>query len=175
MKHCILKAVLFLFLLPTTLRFRLTNTMPSPVTKLCLDVEMLTDDFFEDTRLLGIVATIKNYQFCWHINSALSYCFRLNPEIEVQLKRKERDYYFRVYEHSVRNSFVSHYIYQNSHDGEYLLPECKHVDFLWLIKNESADANQCRELIASIRKLKSVQMVTELSDDKIRNKKHLIF
>ncbi len=145
------------------------------MTKLCLDVDMLTDDFFEDTRLLGIMATIKSYQFCWHINNALSYCFRLNTEIEVQLKRKERNYYFRVYEHAVHNSFITHYIYQNIYEGEYLLPEFKHIDFLWLIKNESADVNQCNELISSIKKLKSVQLVAELTDEKIRNKKHLIF
>jgi hypothetical protein len=145
------------------------------MTKLCLDVDLLTDDFFEDTRLLGITATIKNYQFCWHINNSLSYQFRLNPEIEVHLKRKERSYYFRVYEHNVRNSYISHYIYQNSHDGEYLLPEFRHMDFLWLIKNDSADANQCNELISSIRKLHGVQLVAELTNEKIRNKKHLIF
>ncbi len=145
------------------------------MTKLCLDVTMLTDDFFEDTRLLGIVATIKNYQFCWHINNALSYCFRLNPEIEVQLKRKERNYYFRVYEHTVKNSFVSHYIYQNHFDGEYLLPEFRNIDFLWLIRNESADVNQCSELISSIKKLSGVRLVAELTNENIKNKKHLIF
>lgn len=145
------------------------------MTKLCLDVDILTDDFFEDTRLLGIIATMKNYRFCWHINNALSYHFRLNPEIEVQLKRRDRNYYFRVYEHTVRNSFISHYIYHNSHDGEYLLPEFKHIDFLWLIKNESCDTNQCTELIASVKKLGGIQLVTELTNEKIRNKKHLIF
>ena len=145
------------------------------MTKLCLDVDLLTDDFFEDTRLLGIIAPIKNYRFCWYINSSLSYCFRLNTDIEVQLKRKERNYYFRVYEHTVRNSFISHYIYQNYYDGEYLLPEFQYIDFLWLIKNESCDTNQCSELISSVRKLNGIQMVAELTNEKIRNKKHLIF
>lgn len=145
------------------------------MTKLCLDVDLLTEDFFEDTRLLGITATIKNYQFCWHINNALSYRFRLNPEIEVHLKRRERSYFFRVYEHNVRNSYVSHYIYQNYHDGEFLLPEFRHMDFLWLIKNESADLSQCNELVKTIRGLQGVQLVAELTNEKIRNKKHLIF
>ncbi len=167
--------MLFLFLFPTTYHSDYLVLYFQPMAKFCLDVSTLTDDFFEDTRLLGIVATIKNYQFCWHINKTLSYCFRLNPEIEVQLKRKERDYYFRVYEHLVRNSFISHYIYQNYFDGEYLLPEFQHIDFLWLIRNESADVNQCTELIHSIKKMNGVQLVAELTNEKIRNKKHLIF
>ena len=147
----------------------------SAATKLCLDVDVLTDDFFEDTRLLGIVSSRKNYQFCWHINNTLSYHFRLNPQIEVQLKRKNRFYYFHVYEHAVKNSFISHFIYQNSYDGEYLLPECQNIDFLWLIKNESSDANQCSELIGSMRQLPSVLMVTDLTNKTLRHKKHLIF
>ncbi len=149
--------------------------MDSTTTNLCLDVDMLTDDFFEDTRLLGINSTKKSYQFCWHVNNALSYHFRLNPEIEIQLKRKGRNYYFRVYEYTVRNSFISHYIYHNSHDGEFLLPEFRNLDFIWMIKNESCDINQCNELISSVRKLSDVLLVTELPQEKIKNKNHLIF
>jgi len=145
------------------------------MTKLCLDVDVLTDDFFEDTRLLGITATIKNYRFCWHINNSLNYRFRLNPEIEVHLMRKDRSYYFSVYEHTVCNSYITHYIYQNYHDGEYLLPEFKHMDFLWLIKNDSANVNLCTELIANIRRLNGVLLIAELTNEKIRNKNHLIF
>ncbi len=50
--------------------------------KLKLDIEAITDDFFTDTRLLGIIAPIKNYQFCWQLNNLLGYRFRLNTDIE---------------------------------------------------------------------------------------------
>ena len=56
--------------------------------KLRLDVDELNDDFFEETRLLGITATLKNYQFCMQLNTNLGYDFRLNPEIEIHLRRK---------------------------------------------------------------------------------------
>lgn len=160
-------------LLTTTTKVGLVSAMNK--TMLCLDNDMLMDDFFEDTRLLGIVASPKSYRFCWYINHSLSYEFRLNPEIEVHLRRRNRNYYFNVYEHTVLNCFVSHYLYQNYFDGEYLLPEFKHIDFVWLIKNESSDANRCSELIATVKKLNGVQLVTELPDEKIKNKKHLIF
>ena len=39
--------------------------------KLRLNVEELNDDFFEDTRLLGITAPVKNYQFCLQLNNHL--------------------------------------------------------------------------------------------------------
>jgi len=67
-------------------------------TKLRLNIEELNEDFFDDTRLLGITAPVKNYQFCLQLNNLLGYQFRLNPGLEIHLRRKERSYYFSIYE-----------------------------------------------------------------------------
>ena len=56
--------------------------------KLVLDTQDITDGFFEDTRLLGIMATTKSYRFCWAINNMIGFNFRLNPDIEIHLDRK---------------------------------------------------------------------------------------
>lgn len=143
--------------------------------KLRLNIDDLNDDFFEDTRLLGVTTALKNYQFCWQLNSSLGYNFRLNPEIEIHLKKKDRNYYFQVYQHDVRNSFLHHYIYHNHFDGEYLLPEFRHIDFLWLMKGDPVDDDQCQELIQSIKKINGVQLVAELTNEKIRNKGNMVF
>lgn len=143
--------------------------------KLKLNIDELTEDFFTDTRLLGIIATVKNYQFCWHLNHMLGYSFRLNPDIEIHLRKKDRSYYFPVYQHEVRNSFLNHYLYRNHCDGEYLLPEFRHMDFLWLVKGDCIEEEQCRQMIQSIKAISGVQMVAELTNEKIRNKGHLIF
>ena len=103
------------------------------MSKLRLNVDELNEDFFEDTRLLGITAPLKSYQFCWHLNNLLGYEFRLNPEIEVHLRKKERSYFFSVYQSSEPNSILQHYVYHNQFDGEYLLPEFRHMDFLWFL------------------------------------------
>ncbi len=145
------------------------------MTKLCLDVDELTEDFFDGTCLLGITTTIKNYQFCWSVNQVLNYQFRLNRDIEIQLRRRERSYYFRVYEHTVRHTQLSHYLYQNYNDGEYLLPEFRHMDFLWLMKGDYVETSTSYELTQAIKSLKGVQLVAELTNEKIRNKGHLIF
>ncbi|HEY4206598.1 MAG TPA: IPExxxVDY family protein, partial [Puia sp.] len=56
-----------------------------------------------------------------------------------------------------------------------LLPEFKHLDFLWLLKNDTVTDEKLGDLINSIKTMPSVQLVTELVQDKIRNKGHLIF
>ena len=104
--------------------------------KLKLDFEELADDFFSDTRLIGIVAPLKDYQFCWHLNQLLRFDFRNNNDIEIQLNKKKRDYFFSVFEFREKNNSLVHYLYNNQFDGEYLLLEFKHLDFLWLVKSD---------------------------------------
>lgn len=143
--------------------------------KLTLDPKDLADSFFEGTRLLGIMAPIKDYQFCWQLNNLLSIDFRINNDIEIQLTKKNRHYFFAVYEYAERFNSLVHYLYNNQFDGEYLLPEFKHLDFLWLLKGDEVDEESLQRIITSVRAIKGVQLVIELTNEKIRNKEHLIF
>ena len=142
--------------------------------KLVLDTKGLMEGFFEDTRLLGVMAPIKDYQFCWHLNNSIGLDFRIN-DIEIKLIKKKRDYYFTVYEYRVPTGTLEHYIYNNQFDGEYLLPEFKHFDFLWLMKGDEVNDETLQETIQTIRRINSVQLVTELSIEQIKNKENLVF
>jgi hypothetical protein len=70
---------------------------------------------------------------------------------------------------------LRHYLYNNQFDGEYLLPEFKHLDFLWLAKGDEVGDPEWTSLQQEIRKLGGVQLVMELATASIRNKQHLIF
>ncbi len=143
--------------------------------KLKIDNQLLVEEFFQDTRLLGIVAPIKHYQFCWHLNHLLKFDFRVNNSIEIQLNKKQRTYFFSVYEYVENGGTICHYLYNNQFDGEYLLPELKHLDFLWLIKDDIIEDKDVAALISSIKTIPLVQLVSEMTDEKIKNKQHLIF
>ena len=145
--------------------------------KLRIDNETLAREFFEDSILLGIVAPIKDYQLSWQLNQLLGFDFRLNNDFEIQLKRKTRTYFFSIYEYKIPSVSLTHYLYNNQFDGEYLLPEFKHLDFLWLIKGEGepVSSEEQKNLIQSIKMLPGVQLVIEMTNEKIKNKQHLIF
>jgi hypothetical protein len=125
--------------------------------KLRLNVEELNDDFFEDTRLLGITAPVKNYQFCLQLNNHLGYDFRLNTDFEIQLRKKERIYYFSLYQSLEPNSFLVHYLYHNQFDGEYL------------------DDEKCNWIKQAVKNLNGVQLVAELTNEQIKNKGNMVF
>jgi hypothetical protein len=143
--------------------------------KLSLNNHELAEEFFEDTRLLGIIAPIKDYQFCWHLNNILGMDFRINHDIEIQLKRKNRDYFFTVFEYCEPTGSLAYFVYNNQFEGEYLLPEFRHFDFLWLMKGDIVSDELLQQTISSIKSIQSVQLITELTTGKIKNKEHLVF
>lgn len=143
-------------------------------TKLLLDNREMIEGFFEDTRLLGVMAPVKDYQLCWHLNSILGMDFRIN-DIEIQRTNKKRDYFFSVYEYTEPAGSLTHYIYNNQFDGEYLLPEFRHLDFLWLMKGDHVPDATLQQTIQTIKAINNVQLVVELQTEKIKNKENLVF
>lgn len=143
--------------------------------KLKLDLEEITDEFFEDTRIIGIVAPIKQYHFCWAINVHLGFDFRINNDIEIAMKKKERTYYFSIAQHGSDSHALHHYIYSNKYDGEFLLPEYKNLDFIWLMKGERVEDEYFNTLLNEMRNIHSVQLVAELAKHTLKNRSHMIF
>ena len=139
-----------------------------------LDMEEMTGEFFDNVRLLGIVAPVNDYQLCWLVNRLLRFRFRMNNDIEIQLTKRQRKYYFPIFEYCEPHSSLTHYIYNTQHDGEFLLPEFRHLDFLWLLKGDLLEDEDICDLIASIKHIIGVQLVVELTNEKILNKEHLI-
>jgi hypothetical protein len=143
--------------------------------KLKVDNELLVEAFFEDTHLLGIMATVESHRFVWQINQGMRFDFRISNELEIQLNKKNRTYFFQVFQHNEASRSLSHYLYKNHCDGEYLLPEFKHLDYLWLTKGEMPGIEEIKELTTGIRTINGVQLVVELNNEKIKHKQHLIF
>ena len=143
--------------------------------KFKIDNEALAEEFFDGSRLMGIVAPVKDYQFRWQLNQVTGYKFRINNDIEIQLTKKQRRYFFSIYEYPVPSASLVHYLYNNQFEGEYLLPEFKHLDFLWLMKGDLVSDDEIKMLMQTIRSLPSVQLITEMTNEKIKNKQHLIF
>ena len=89
-------------------------------------------------------------------------------------QKKKRIYFFAVYEFIEPTGALSHYIYNNQFDGEYLLPEFRHVDFLWMMKGDGINGD-LQQKIEIVKAINGVQLVVELTNEKIENKMNLVF
>lgn len=141
--------------------------------KLRLDDDKMSDNFFEDTRILGIACTLKNYQFCWHIEQTMLIDFQTSADLQIPMEKNKRSYSFTVYEFIDPISSKEHFLYSNKHEGEFLLPELQHLDFIWLVRDPFHNDEQLSLMQQQIRTIPGVQLVTEVPHDKIKSKDNL--
>ncbi len=104
----------------------------------------------------------------------LGFNFRLSPVNEVEMLKKNRMYFFHVYEYHECNINLTHYIFHNHFEGEYLLPEFRHIDYIWLMKDYRVTDEYYASLMQAIKKINGVQLVTDINIDHVKNKDNLI-
>ena len=66
-----------------------------------------------------------------------------------------------------------HFLYSNKHEGEFLLPELQHFDFIWLIRDPFHDESAFSRIQLMIKEIPGVQLVAEVAHDKIKSKDNL--
>jgi hypothetical protein len=142
--------------------------------KLKLDQDSMIDSYFETVRLIGFTAPLPSHFFCWKLNKDLGANFRLSNENLVRLKKKTRDYYFNVFKWNDLATSTEHNLYNNKNDGEYLLPEFRNIDYLWLIKGDRIEEDYVNSIKNYAAQIEGIQFVVELTNEKIKNKGHLI-
>ena len=141
--------------------------------KLKLDDERMSDDFFEDTKILGIACPLKNYQFCWHVEKTLNIPFATSADLQIGMEKNKRSYSFTVYEFIHPITAKEHFLYSNKHEGEFLLPELQHLDFIWLIRDPYNDLSEFNDLQQRLRNIPGVQLVTDVPHERIKSRDNL--
>jgi hypothetical protein len=142
--------------------------------KLKLNDDEMSDNFFEGTRILGIASTLKNYQLCFHIEKNLQIDFRTSADLQIPLEKNKRSYSFTVYEFVQPAIATEHFLYSNKNDGESFLPELQHLDFIWLLKGGFYENDEeFTKLQRQLRDITGIQLVTEVSHDKIKSRDNL--
>jgi hypothetical protein len=141
--------------------------------KYTLDTDEMVEDFFDQTYCLGVVSPVKSYHFCWLMNYHLGMDFRVCTDDDVEMRRSERTYRFNLYHYKSQEDHI-HYIYQNQFDGGYLMPEFKHLDYVWLIKMEDYQSELLIDIMDSLKTMDEIQLVIHISEEHIRNPSNLI-
>jgi len=139
-----------------------------------LNIEQISDNFFEGTKILGIVTTLKNYQLCYHIEKSLQIDFQTSKDLQIPLEKNKRSYSFTVYEFYQSSLVVEHFLYSNKNDGEPFLPELPHLDFIWLLKGDYyANEENLITLHQQLKIINGIQLVTEVPQEKIKSRNNL--
>jgi hypothetical protein len=135
--------------------------------------ESASPDFFEGSYILGIVSTLKNYLFCWHIQHHLNIYFGTSEDMQINLVKNQRTYSFTVYEYSDPLSLDQYQLFTNKNDGEFLLPELQHLDYIWLFKGVNGNLQNIQKIQYLLKNIPGVQMVVDIDQSRIKSKNNL--
>ncbi len=142
--------------------------------RLQIDNEALANEYFENSVVIAIQTSLHPHKFIWMVNEQFRFDFRYQHGSELELERKGRKFVFPIFRYVEERVSGQHVIYTNQNDGEYLLPEMRHTDYLWFVQMDVPSRELADILAQELRKLDAIQMVSTLENDKIKNKQNLI-
>jgi hypothetical protein len=142
--------------------------------KLVVDNTQIANEFFDDARLIGIQCPLEAHRFVWLINRTFGMQFHYLQESEIKMKSMKRNYEYAIYQFMEAHLELEHILYVNEDEGKHLLPELKHIDYLWLLKGNQQGTDFFQSLMTGLRQIEDVLLVMELTNEKIRHKEHLV-
>lgn len=144
------------------------------LSKLRIDNNVLAAEFFADASLLGIQCALEPHHFVWHVNRFFMYDFRYQSGSEIMVNKKNRKFSYPIFQCMEPGRELLHILYSNENDGEYLLPEMRHFDYLWLLKGELENDEVLLQILETIKNIEQVQMALQVPNDKILHKTQLV-
>jgi hypothetical protein len=126
-----------------------------------------------DFVLIAITAPLKDYRFCYKLNTQLSIQFYRVEELSLQNYSNECQVHFNRY-YYLSQSETDFYLLVNKSSDGFLIPEMNKVDFFILIKNY-IDKESLEQFISGIKKIPEVQVAVEVDPKKLKSKENLIF
>jgi len=127
-----------------------------------------------DFVLIAITAPLKDYRFCYKLNTQLNIQFYRLEELSLQNYSDEYQIYFTRYHYNLSQSETDFYLLANKGSEGFLIPEMNKVDFFILIKNY-IDNENLAQFIAGINKIPEVLVAIEVDPKKLKSKENLIF
>lgn len=156
-----------------------------------LDMGEMKESFFGDAAMLGIVSTQPAYRLCWALNRHFDMGFCNVPENTICMGEGKggkdvvnyvgggqvdmfaapaavpEQWFFPTYSYLIPNSSATHILYQLRSGNKTLLPEAKHLDYLWFIQTADS-AHDAHIILRELRNLSTVQLAQEISREQIK-------
>jgi len=156
-----------------------------------LDMGEMKESFFGEAAMLGIASPLPGYRLCWALNRHFDISFCNVPENTICMGEgkggKEEvnfvgggqvdmfaapaaapeQWFFPTYSYAIPNSSATHILYQLRAGNKTLLPEAKHLDYLWFIQTADS-AHDAHTILRELRNLSAVQLAQEISREQIK-------
>ncbi len=141
--------------------------------KLILSLPDMEDKLIADAAMIGIVSATPAYHLCWLFSKYFDINFVREPGHDIQLKKKDNQFYFPVYQYLFPNSTYKYVLYKLKDGNEPLMPETKGFDYLWYIHSANPD-DEADVVADGLRDIPEVQLIRIFIPSELDNLSHLL-
>lgn len=134
---------------------------------LLLNFTAVENDFFEDLKMFCLLCPHEPYHLVWHINSTLPFNFKRTPNQDILIMNN----YYVVYEYEDPLNQIQHYLIASRSKTNYILPELKNIDFIWMIKGAHKIEEYVKELPSMTKNIPIVSDCRLIDHKKLSNRK----
>lgn len=141
--------------------------------KWVLDSNEMHESFFRDTVLIGIVCAYPSYRFCALMNSCFDLRLARDGESDVCVKSQNNSNYFALYRYHAPMTSNEFSLYELKREKQFLLPELKQLDYLFMMKGPTAedDADKYTE---ALRTIPDIQLAQLIDMERLKNVDYLM-
>ena len=136
--------------------------------RLILDMEAMQEEFFAESALIGIASALHAYNLCWVLNRHFDTAFVRDPEQNIELIKKGKEYIFPVYIHEVPGCEYKYLLYKLKSGTESLLPETRQLDYLWLVQTANPEED-AQEILAGLQQVNEIQFARLLPAEQLKS------
>lgn len=140
------------------------------VKKLVLDNAALEEEFFEDVLLIGIVTPLEPHQLIWRIQKATGFLFKRDPDNDIEAN----GLFFPIYQLNENDKYIEHVIYTNRKKTDFLLPEARNTDFIWMLKGNLHHAGYETTIPLMLQQLSRIDHCFTINPAHLKNRQYLI-
>lgn len=133
----------------------------------------LDNDFDYDLLLIGISSHARDYRLCWAINSGLQLQLAKVDKGLVPPSGKNEPVEFALFEFDDEESRITWALIANKSKNAYLVPELKHADYLFMLRNNTSVDLQ--KLLEQVRSCDQVLTAFEIKADELKSRDNLIY
>lgn len=127
----------------------------------------------EDIHLWGINSNLEDYRLCWFINDTLQWKMRRIEDINFYNPKIKVVQSFSAYKYENEIDFYDAELIQNKRAGNYLLPEMKNFDYVFLLKGE-LEYFDIAAFEYQLSQISGIQLVYKVDLDKIKSRRNLL-
>ena len=133
----------------------------------------MQEDFFADTAMIGIATAMPGYHLCWVLNRHFDINFERDPEQSISSQKKDNQYFFPIYHCIFPNSSHKYLLYKLKNGTETLLPEARHLDYLWMVQTANPETD-AMEIARELRNIPDIQLAQILGTDQLKSVNNLL-